>query len=351
MANREHNLLYVCFYLHHIEKILNGRIYRFFHREGLYAYDPVRLLDYKMNCVAAIVECCPGYDPDKGADFLTYAYYDIGNAILNCRRYEESGSFKNLDEYKTVRGIAWLYNKARDSRKKTIAAFMEKTGCTKKTAEDYLTAARKNRGNVSIYETILRERDKEFSEDFDEYITEGDGEDLSRDAGGVYATMLWDSSWAGAVQRAHGKLDYRSQILIERHMAVCSTVCMGAELALPLLCFEPVVSDINLDSASPLIVFSQFVSNVLTECKHKRPHFSRVFQVSFGCQTVPHGLHRGFVVILHHAGVVQPLCKANTGNPTFPELSSDQVFRRIGKGTYGTDSIIGKYSFGSPSHT
>ena len=82
-------LLYLCFYLHHIEKILNGRIYRFLHREGLYAYDPVRLLDYKLNCVAAIMECLPGYDPEKGADFLTYAYYDIGNAILNCRRYEE----------------------------------------------------------------------------------------------------------------------------------------------------------------------------------------------------------------------------------------------------------------------
>ena len=27
-------IVYLCFYLHHIEKILNGRIYRFFHREG-----------------------------------------------------------------------------------------------------------------------------------------------------------------------------------------------------------------------------------------------------------------------------------------------------------------------------
>ena len=33
--------------------------------------------------------------------------------------------------------------------------------------------------------------------------------------------MLWDSSWGGAVRRAHNKLDYRSQVLIERHMAVC----------------------------------------------------------------------------------------------------------------------------------
>ena len=202
MANREQKLLYLCFYLHHIEKILNGRINRFFHKEGLYGYDPQRLLDYKLNCVAAIMECLPGYDPDKGADFLTYAYYDIGNAILNCRRYEESGSFKNLDEYKTIRGIAWLYNKAGSSRKKTIEAFMQKTGCTKETAENYLRAARKNRGIVSIYDTVLRESGKEFSEEFDADINEDAGEDLSRDAGGVYAAMLWDSSWGGAVQPA-----------------------------------------------------------------------------------------------------------------------------------------------------
>ena len=220
MANREQKLLYLCFYLHHIEKILNGRIYRFFHREGLYGYDPQRLLDYKLNCVAAIMECLPGYDPDKGADFLTYAYYDIGNAILNCRRYEEFGSFKNLDEYKTIRGIAWLYNKSGDSRKKTIAAFMKKTGCTKNTAENYLLAAHKNRSWVSIYDTVPSESEEES------------GEDLSRDAGGAYSSILWDSSWGSAVRRAHGKLDHRSQILLERHMATC----MDCRCVMPMRC-------------------------------------------------------------------------------------------------------------------
>ena len=231
-ANREQNLLYLCFYLHHIEKILNGRIYRFFHREGMYAYDPVRLLDYKLNCVSAIVDCLPGYDPDKGADFLTYAYYDIGNAILDCRRYEEAGSFKNLDEYKTVRGIAWLYNKAGSSRKETIAAFMQKTGCTKETAENYLRAARKNRGIVSVYDTVLHESDKGFDEDFDEDTIEDTGEDLSRDAGGAYSPILWDSSWGSAVRRAHRRLDHRSQILLERHMAACMDCCC----VLPMRC-------------------------------------------------------------------------------------------------------------------
>lgn len=46
----------------------------------------------------------------------------------------------------------------------------------------------------------------------------------------MYSAMLWDSSWGGAVQRAHSKLDYRSQILIERHMAVC----MDCRCVLPM---------------------------------------------------------------------------------------------------------------------
>ena len=34
----------------------------------------------------------------------------VGNALIQCRMMEESGSFASLDEYKRVRGIAWLYN-------------------------------------------------------------------------------------------------------------------------------------------------------------------------------------------------------------------------------------------------
>ena len=66
---------------------------------------------------------------------------------------------------------------------------------------------------------------------------------------------------------------------------------------------------------------------------------------------MPHGLHWGFVIVLHHAGIIQPLRKANTGDPTFSELFSDQVFGCVGEGTYGMDSIIGEHFFGGPSHT
>ena len=47
-----------------------------------------------------MLECLKTYDPDKGAEFLTYAHHFIGNALLDCRMKEESGSFSSLDEYK-----------------------------------------------------------------------------------------------------------------------------------------------------------------------------------------------------------------------------------------------------------
>ncbi len=209
MANREKELRYLCFFLHHYEKMLNGRLYRFFHREGFLCYNPERFLNYKLGCLSAILNCLPGYDPSKGTDFLTYAYYDIGNAILDCRRYEEAGSFKNLEEYKTVRGIAWLYSKSGDSRKKTLAAFMKQTGCTKKTAESYLTAARKNRSRAPFYVTAQDENSEET------------GEDVSRDDSWNHGEILCNGVRMKAVQRAFDKLDYREQSLLERHNAAC----------------------------------------------------------------------------------------------------------------------------------
>ena len=41
-------------------------------------------------------------DPDKGTDFLTYAHHFTGNALPDCRRHEEAGSFNSPGEYKAA---------------------------------------------------------------------------------------------------------------------------------------------------------------------------------------------------------------------------------------------------------
>ena len=187
-AQTWHNLRFFAFFLHHIEPRLNGRIRNFLLREGLDRYDPERFLDYKQNCVLAMLECLESYDPYKGAEFLTYAHHAIGNALIQCRMMEESGSFSSLDEYKRVRGIAWLYNETGKSKGEVVSEYAKKEGCSDETAEQYLTVARLNRSQVSLYVTAQDEDGEET------------GEDVTRDDSWDYTAILWNGIQAEAVR-------------------------------------------------------------------------------------------------------------------------------------------------------
>ena len=164
-AVQSRELRWFSFFLHHYENRLNGRIRRFLLREGLDSYDPERFLDYKMGCVLAMLDCLRGYDPAQGADFLTYAHHFIGNALLICRMQEKAGSFENVDEYKAVRRIAWLYNQSGQSEQATIQKYAQKNGCTEEIAAKFLALAKQNRSRVPFYQTIQDEDSEETGED------------------------------------------------------------------------------------------------------------------------------------------------------------------------------------------
>lgn len=210
-AQTWHDLRFFAYFLHHIEPRLNGRVRNFLLREGLDRYDPERFLDYKQNCVLAMLECLESYDPYKGAEFLTFAHHAIGNALIQCRMMEESGSFASLDEYKRVRGIAWLYNETGKSKGEVVSEYAKKEGCSEETAEQYLTVAQFNRSQVSLYVTAQDEDGEET------------GEDVTRDDSWDYAAILWNGTQAEAVQAAFEKLTYREQRLLEERNAICMT--------------------------------------------------------------------------------------------------------------------------------
>ena len=210
-AQTWHDLRFFAYFLHHIEPRLNGRVRNFLLREGLDRYDPERFLDYKQSCVIAMLECLESYDPYKGAEFLTYAHHAIGNALIQCRMMEESGSFASLDEYKRVRGIAWLYKESGKSKGEVVSEYAKKEGCSEETAEQYLTVAQFNRSQVSLYVTAQDEDSEET------------GEDVTRDDSWDYMAILWNGAQAIAVQTAFEKLTYREQRLLEERNAVCMT--------------------------------------------------------------------------------------------------------------------------------
>ena len=164
-AIRRHDLTCFLYFLHHYEPRLNKRVYRFLMNEGIDRYDPERFLDYKLSCILALLECLPNYDPGKGADFLTYAHHFIGNALLDCRRQEEAGSFKSLDEYKAVRGIAWLYNNSGKREKEVIAGYAAEQNCSEETAAAFLTLAKQNRSRAPFCVTMQDEDGEETGED------------------------------------------------------------------------------------------------------------------------------------------------------------------------------------------
>ena len=205
------DLRWFSFFLHHYENRLNGRVRRFLLQEGLDRYDPERFLDYKMGCVLAMLDCLWEYDPAQGADFLTYAHHFIGNALLTCRMQEETGSFENVDEYKAVRGIAWLYNQSGQSEQAAIQKYAQKNGCAEETAAKFLALAKQNRSRVPFYQTIQDEDSEET------------GEDVSRDDHWDYAEILWNGIQAKAVREAFEKLNYREQTLLEKRNAICMT--------------------------------------------------------------------------------------------------------------------------------
>ncbi len=248
----ENDLTYFTYFLHHYEPRLNKRVYRFLLTEGIDRYDPLRFLDYKLSCVLAMLECLQNYAPDKGADFLTYAHYFIGNALLDCRRQEEAGSFKSLDEYKAARGIAWLYNNSGKSVKEVIAEYANQQNCTEETATEYLTIARQNRSRVPFYATMQDEDSEET------------GEDVTCDDSWNYAAILWNGVRANAVQAAFDKLSYKEQDFLERRNAIC----MNCGRVMPWnerTSFEKLSTDYEYSTTSGAERFYKKVVENLTE--------------------------------------------------------------------------------------
>lgn len=206
-AQQQNNLRYLSFFLHHYEKMLNGRIYNFWRSDGNERYDPERFLDYKMVCVVAVIERFLDYDPSIGADFNLYPF--ITDALLSCRMLEESWSVDSLDQYKKIRGIAWKYRTSGEHAQKTISEYAAEKNCKQETAAEYLKAAKWLRSRQSFYVS----RQDEDSEET--------GEDVSRDDHWDYAEILWNGIKAEAIQKAFDALDYREQTLLEKRNAIC----------------------------------------------------------------------------------------------------------------------------------
>ena len=204
-AIREKDLKYFSFFLHHYEPQLNNRIKSFLGVDSGDQYDPERFLDIKLSCREAMLQKLPDYAPEKGAEYATYIYPFIRDAMLRFRMGEEQWSVSSLTSYKMLRTMAWLYHNTKDA----IAEFSKKYNCDLALAEEYLKVVRGIRNQQPFYVT---------DEDGEET-----GEDVALDDTWNYTDILWNGIQAEKVRRAFEKLNYREQTLLEKRLAICMT--------------------------------------------------------------------------------------------------------------------------------
>ena len=204
-ALQEKNLIYFSFFLHHYEPQLNKRIKSFLGVDGGDLYDTDRFIDIKLSCREQMLQKLMDYDPAKGAEYATYIFPFIRDAVLRFRMGEEKWSVSSLTNYKMVRSMAWLYHNTKDA----VSEFSKKYNCDLALAEEYLKVVRGIRNQQPFYVT---------DEDGEET-----GEDVALDDTWNYTDILWNGIQAEKVQRAFEKLNYREQTLLEKRSAICMT--------------------------------------------------------------------------------------------------------------------------------
>ncbi|MFR2123608.1 MAG: ATP-binding cassette domain-containing protein [Faecalibacterium sp.] len=132
-ALQEKNLIHFSFFLHHYEPQLNKRIKDFLGVDGGDLYDTDRFIDIKLSCREQMLQKLMDYDLTKGAEYATYIYPFIRDAMLRFRMGEEKWSVSSLTNYKMVRSMAWLYHNTKDA----VNEFSKKYNCDLALAEDY----------------------------------------------------------------------------------------------------------------------------------------------------------------------------------------------------------------------
>ena len=204
-ALQEKDLKYFSFFIHHYEPQLNKRIKGFLGVDGGDSYDTDRFLDIKLSCREQMLQKLIDYDPAKGAEYATYIYPFIRDAMLRFRMGEEKWSVSSLTNYKMVRSMAWLYHNTQNA----VGEFSKKYNCDLALAEEYLKVVRGIRNQQPFYIT---------DEDGEET-----GEDIALDDTWNYTSILWNGIQAEKVQRAFEKLNFRDQTLLEKRLAICMT--------------------------------------------------------------------------------------------------------------------------------
>lgn len=249
-AIREKSLTYFYFFLHSYEAILNKRIKKELHNEGIYNASPEDYLDIKMIYHDYLLKKMLTFDTSHGIQFTSYIEKGKRDPILAAFLLREDWSSSSLNEYKTDRKTVCNPGNEDDAFRKAISAYQEKHHCTFEKAYSAIKKPQMKRRRVSLsqYDNI---GDDSSDDEISNHI--GRHYDTTHDYNSDYSGCIHRDTTDAIIDKILGNMDEDTVEIMMRLNGICPNcadvkMLSDAEnledIAIDFCCSKQKISDI-----------------------------------------------------------------------------------------------------------
>ena len=206
---------YLSWYLHDREPALNKLAQDACQRYGL----PEHFADIKQAAVCGILAALQKYDPSIGVPFAAFQRQYISDSIEDYIRTAQSGMVTmTADTYPVLKRIMAIYHQGGDkATDDSIRRIADEVGMDAKTVQWYIAIGTLNERRADFY--------LQYDEDGEET-----GEDVTVDAASQPDKLYFRSVLYAALYEAFGRLTYREQRTVAKHLGFCGS-CWSTEKA------------------------------------------------------------------------------------------------------------------------
>lgn len=199
---------YLSWYLHDREPTLNKLAQDVCQRYIMAEH----FADIKQAAVCGILAALQKYDPAVGAPFAAFQTRYMQDGIDEYIRTAQSGVITmTADTYPVLRRIMAIYHLNGDNcSDSSIQRIADETGMDTKTVRRYIAIGTLNERRVDFY--------RQYDEDGEETA-----EDISVDTTSQPDKLYFRAVLYDALHEAYGRLTYREQRTVAKHLAFCDT--------------------------------------------------------------------------------------------------------------------------------
>ena len=203
----ENDEIYIRWFLHRYEKVLNTKAMGFVNEHGMYGH----FLDLKQVYVIGMVNALQRYDISRGVPFLVFKEFYAMNEVHTYIRTMRTGyTVQSSYADEQLRKVMWEFSK-RGYRydNEILAAISKETGISPKNVDEILQGGMLSMGKTDFYRRYGDEDSEECLEEVN-----GDGTSQTED-------LFFRIDEANKVMSTFESLNYRERAIVADHLGFC----------------------------------------------------------------------------------------------------------------------------------